>query len=759
MATAELVSERESDYLSQLTMAAARYENRNEQRERNQDVLETRGVLYADAPERVEKRLARLGADWAMARAIEQTPTEPASSAGSTLRLPPEAFTSELLGLERLIGRNNLAPVAFLEEGLQVSRSVGRVTITGPGGGHGTGFMVSPSLLLTNNHVLRDMADADRSKVAFSLQDDIDGNPLTPAVFELEPQRFFVTDRALDYSLVAVAPRGTRGEELSSFGRLMLSEAQGKVVIGEFVNIIQHPRGEPKQIALRENQIVDVLERFLHYESDTREGSSGSPVFNDQWEVVALHHSAVPKTDDQGRPLSIDGSVWRPDMGDQQLAWRANEGVRISRVLSALHEVTLTGEAARLRDEVFTTGLTPSPVESAPPVPLPLPTADGGTSPVGTDGSRAQAHTTAQEQAQEQAQGLPSSVAGGAAQFTVPLRITVDFGTMSASSASSATSVSSAGLLAPLPTLAPTPTAAPQPPAGRTDVVSAVEKDVDAALFNHRLAQERPYYDRTADAAAREAYYASVDTGDGDALRRALTALLEETHTPRPHYKPMRLVYPWVDLHKDGRLRSIYSGKDFSPEELIRADAAVAEARLARVRELLLQESTAGPAEFEAEFDALEASMPFNCEHVVPQSWFAKQEPMRGDLHHLFACEVGCNSFRGNFPYFDFPDFEEAVRDDCGMRESVGFEPENGKGAVSRATLYFLLRYPGQVGDVAREFPEDRLPVLLKWHEREPVTEYELHRNAAVAELQGNRNPLIDHPEWAREIDFSGVWP
>ena len=65
---------------------------------------------------------------------------------------------------------------------------------------------------------------------------------------------------------------------------------------------------------------------------------------------------------------------------------------------------------------------------------------------------------------------------------------------------------------------------------------------------------------------------------------------------------------------------------------------------------------------------------------------------MRGDLHHLFACESGCNSFRGNVPYFDFPDFEEAVRGECGKREEGRFEPANGKGAVARATLYFLLR-------------------------------------------------------------------
>ncbi|WP_149551238.1 endonuclease [Streptomyces marokkonensis] len=731
MATAELASGRESDYLSQLTMAAARYGNRTERRQRNQSVVATRGPLYADEPDRVEKRLARLGADWAMVRAIERTPTEPTSSAGSTLQLPPETFTSEVLGLERLIGRNNLTPVAFLEQGAQVSRSVGRITISGPEGGHGTGFMVSPSLLLTNNHVLRGTEEASRSKVAFAFQDGVDGSPLVPAVFPLEPSRFFVTDRALDYTLVAVAPRGVQGEDLSSFGRLVLSEAEGKVVLGEFVNIIQHPRGEPKQIALRENQIVDVLERFLHYESDTREGSSGSAVFNDQWEVVALHHSAVPKTDAAGRPLSIDGTVWQPGMGEQQLAWRANEGVRISRVLRALHEVPLSGEAARLRDEVFTTGLTPSPTESTAPVPSP----DGESIRTRTDGSPAQA--------QEQAH-----VADNAAHLTVPLHITLGFGTAPAPQPA---------LLAPLPVLAPAPSVAPRRPR-RPDVVTAVEKDVDAALVNHRLARERPYYDRTADSAAREAYYAHVSTGDGSALRRSLTALLTETHEPQPRYKPMRLVYPWVDLHKDGRLRSIYSGKDFSAEELIRADAAVAEARLAQVQELLMQESTAGPAEFEAEFDALEASLPFNCEHVVPQSWFAKQEPMRGDLHHLFACEVGCNSFRGNFPYFDFPDFEEAVRDACGMRESTGFEPQDGKAAVARATLYFLLRYPGQVGDAAREFPEDRLPVLLRWHESEAVTEYELHRNAAIAEIQGNRNPLVDHPEWAHEIDFTGVW-
>jgi Endonuclease I len=93
---------------------------------------------------------------------------------------------------------------------------------------------------------------------------------------------------------------------------------------------------------------------------------------------------------------------------------------------------------------------------------------------------------------------------------------------------------------------------------------------------------------------------------------------------------------------------------------------------------------------------------------------------MRGDIHHLFACEMGCNSFRGNFPYFDFPDTEEVTREACGRCEDIGFEPGAGKGPVARATLYFLLRYPGVVGDPGHELTAERLPMLLDWHEADP---------------------------------------
>ena len=75
--------------------------------------------------------------------------------------------------------------------------------------------------------------------------------------------------------------------ELAEFGFNRLTDDEGEGVVGDFVTIVQHPRGEKKQIALRENRIVDVLDSFLHYEADTEPGSSGSPVFDDRWQVSA----------------------------------------------------------------------------------------------------------------------------------------------------------------------------------------------------------------------------------------------------------------------------------------------------------------------------------------------------------------------------------------------------------------------------------------------------------------------------------------
>jgi endonuclease I len=275
--------------------------------------------------------------------------------------------------------------------------------------------------------------------------------------------------------------------------------------------------------------------------------------------------------------------------------------------------------------------------------------------------------------------------------------------------------------------------------------------DVEIALAELARARDRVYYDTVADAAAADAYYGGV-------APEQIADLVARTHLRTPGYKPAREVYPWVDLQPSGTLRSLYTGQEYEPDELIRADAAIAESRAHELTErlsLVAALDAISATSVEAE---VEAALPFNCEHVVPQSWFAKREPMRGDLHHLFTCDSRCNSFRGNTPFMEFEDFPEpaagpvatVVRDECGKSEGNGFEPALGKGAAARAVFYFLLRYPGEVQ--AGEMPPQRLEMLLSWHEEHPVTEWERHRNAAIFERQGNRNPFIDRPDLARTL-------
>ena len=210
------------------------------------------------------------------------------------------------------------------------------------------------------------------------------------------------------------------------------------------------------------------------------------------------------------------------------------------------------------------------------------------------------------------------------------------------------------------------------------------QSHLDSALAELESASDVPYYDEAADTEAREIYYRSIEAPSATLV----SELLERTHTSRPSYSPLNRLYPWVDLHPDRLIRSIYSGKDFEPEELIRADAEIEAARTERAaRTRPARDGARARQALEAELDALEARFPSTASTSSRSRGSESDEPMRGDLHHLFACESGCNSFRGNSPYFDFPDAEEVVRSDCGRSEAdSGFEPARGQG-------------PGRAGD------------------------------------------------------------
>jgi len=159
--------------------------------------------------------------------------------------------------------------------------------------------------------------------------------------FRLLPERFFLSNPKLDYALVAVEGTSNDGKRLEDYGFHRLIGKIGKAVVGECVNVVQHPGGRVKQIAIRNNRLLDLpgesdgekLDPYFLYEADTEKGSSGSPVFNDQWEVVALHHAAVPKMKD-GQLIDTKGKVIGEEGDDSRIVWIANEGIRVSRLVA-----------------------------------------------------------------------------------------------------------------------------------------------------------------------------------------------------------------------------------------------------------------------------------------------------------------------------------------------------------------------------------------------------------------------------------------
>lgn len=335
-------------------------------------------LLEVDEPDRVRLRSEHLWQQPVVRAAVEVDATEPAAA---------RRGIDDSRVLERIIGDSNMLGIVFLELGTAASRSVGRIHIRvgSRPAGFGTGFMVSPRLLMTNNHVLEDAETARTSRLEFDYQDGIDGLPLQSHFFALDPDTFFCTDVELDCTVVAVAPRslprdGLPTVALEAFGFHRTSAVQGKILLGESINIIQHPEGRPKQISLQQNELVDRLDSFLHYHTDTAPGSSGSPLYNNQWEVVGIHHSGVRATNEAGQVLAQDGTVWTSAHGDAAIRWIANEGVR----MSSIH-AWLSGETPALEPEarpLLADLLTPPPPPATNPAEEAAEAPEGITVPV-----------------------------------------------------------------------------------------------------------------------------------------------------------------------------------------------------------------------------------------------------------------------------------------------------------------------------------------------------------------------------------------
>ncbi|HXX80836.1 MAG TPA: serine protease [Thermodesulfovibrionales bacterium] len=210
--------------------------------------------------------------------------------------------------LEKIIDYNNLKPIAFLDQGIAVSRPVAHITLAD--GGMATGFLISQDVLLTNWHVFPSEEKVQGAKIRFNYQTDLYGNFLPSDEYDCDPDSLFKNNENLDYTVVRI--KGTPGMK---WGFLKLKPID--IQMEDKINIIQHPAGGPKQIAMNDNEAKYIDATVVQYITDTLPGSSGSPVFNDSWEVVALHHSG--------------GNI--PEPSTNSIHFR-NEGIRIGAILT-----------------------------------------------------------------------------------------------------------------------------------------------------------------------------------------------------------------------------------------------------------------------------------------------------------------------------------------------------------------------------------------------------------------------------------------
>lgn len=244
---------------------------------------ERRGIIASDAARVEENRLIN-----ALLQILEEMPRTidtKMSPVPSPVGMDEEITLPDEVRLEKILGVNNLKQISWIERGMQVARSVCRILTPK---GMGTGFLIAPDSLMTNHHVIPSPTIAAKSIAEFNYQQDSEGNLLPSCRYHLDAERFR-SNQTLDYTIVGVlADLNKPG--LESWGHTLLNP-NADPVPGEHVIIIQHPNGGLKQVVLTANQVFGLEGYRLHYTTDTMPGSSGSPVFNDLWQVIAIHHA------------------------------------------------------------------------------------------------------------------------------------------------------------------------------------------------------------------------------------------------------------------------------------------------------------------------------------------------------------------------------------------------------------------------------------------------------------------------------------
>ncbi len=668
-----------------------------------------------------------------LARAVSRAAAESRLESGGTAT---NAEANRIIH-ESLIGVNDLLSVQFLHQGSNTAYAVGRIVTLPHRGANGTGFLISPRLMMTNHHVIRSPVDAKENLVEFEYGDSPDGQPIS---FQFKPEEFFVTSPIdeLDCTVVALEAMNRDGVSLSRFGAVSIADDENAVQVGERFNIIHHPAGGLKQVSIRDNFVAgewpESDPRYWLYASDTERGSSGSPVFDENWKVVALHHAgvAVDDPDEVAVYRQILQSLGVAGVGEASTV-ELNEGIRIEKIVTWLRQEarSLLPQERVLYDEISPavmvarpqspesgsqfSGLSGGRVDSASPVtfnfyfagsddthrplaPTPVPEDQRRTlelfkNQLNSQKSVFKALAVLQREREEEY--LPDDA-------TIDTRQSTYYGSLRTKIENN--SISASDLYEELHTLLSTTLSL-------ADKFPESLRELESVVGSSRTAESvRTLENRTQYARARAHLYTKADL------------------------QPHRM------------LQCPYTKTIIAPEQLMLKDL-IAELDM----EHLLPDRFTGSSRF------------LNCEHIVPKSWFDDDHPDGiSDLHHLIAADGGSNQYRSDFAFRELGAFGEDGPNDrpvyigpAGrkLHSNDTFEPANGKHILARATLYFLICYKGAISE--QKYDAAAIETLKKWSKETPPGDYEKHRNESIFGVQGNRNPLIDFPFLVDTIDFT----
>ncbi|ANM30177.1 hypothetical protein ABI59_12235 [Acidobacteria bacterium Mor1] len=232
-------------------------------------------------------------------------------------------------GFERVFGRDGFTSVRWLEKAMSCAAGVARIEDVNEES-VGTGFLLRAGdlhpewagefLLMTNSHVVSDDESVrqalrpSKARARFDLWAGGSEKALEVEELWTSPPDEFDTTLLRVKGLPDPDEDASAPQPVAVADRLPVGEGQRAYIIG-------HPQGRKLSFSIHDNHLLDRDDRFLHYRSPTEPGSSGSPVFNREWELIGLHHRGLRKM---------------PRLNGVEGTYKANEGVQIGAIRAGI---------------------------------------------------------------------------------------------------------------------------------------------------------------------------------------------------------------------------------------------------------------------------------------------------------------------------------------------------------------------------------------------------------------------------------------